>query len=100
MINAAELKLLQQALETLAQGYAELPEFTPEFDVEAAGKVLQEVAGRMQDNYPYYHPMYAGQMLKPPHAIARIAYAMSLWVNPNNHALDGGRASSSYQPLM
>jgi tyrosine decarboxylase/aspartate 1-decarboxylase len=97
MINAAELKLLQQALETLAQGYAELPEFTPEFDVEAASKVLQEVAGRMQDNYPYYHPMYAGQMLKPPHAIARIAYAMSLWVNPNNHALDGGRASSALE---
>lgn len=97
MINAAELKLLQQALETLAEGNAELPEFTPEFDVEAASKVLQEVARRMQDNYPYYHPMYAGQMLKPPHAIARIAYAMSLWVNPNNHALDGGRASSALE---
>ena len=48
----------------------------------------------MQDNYPYYHPQYAGQMLKPPHPIARIAYALSLWVNPNNHALDGSRASS------
>jgi glutamate/tyrosine decarboxylase-like PLP-dependent enzyme len=51
----------------------------------------------MQDNYPYYHPQYAGQMLKPPHAIARIAYAMSLWVNPNNHALDGGKASSALE---
>ncbi|MCP5091823.1 MAG: aminotransferase class I/II-fold pyridoxal phosphate-dependent enzyme, partial [Gammaproteobacteria bacterium] len=40
---------------------------------------------------------YAGQMLKPPHPIARIAYAMSLWVNPNNHALDGGRASSAME---
>jgi tyrosine decarboxylase/aspartate 1-decarboxylase len=50
----------------------------------------------MQDNYPYYHPRYAGQMLKP-HAIARIAYAMSLWVNPNNHALDGGSASSALE---
>jgi tyrosine decarboxylase/aspartate 1-decarboxylase len=94
MINPAELELLRDALATLAKGYTDLPEFTPQFDEAAAAAVLQEVAERMQDNYPYYHPQYAGQMLKPPHAIARIAYAMSLWVNPNNHALDGSRASS------
>jgi len=97
MIHPAELKLLQQTLQTLAEGYTDLPEFTPDFDEDAAGKILQVVAERMQDNYPYFHPRYAGQMLKPPHAIARIAYAMSLWVNPNNHALDGGRASSSLE---
>jgi len=97
MINPAELELLQQALATLAKGYDDLPAFTPEFDVQAASDVLQRVATHMQDNYPYYHPQYAGQMLKPPHAIARIAYAMSLWVNPNNHALDGGRASSALE---
>lgn len=94
MINPAELKLLQDALTTLAKGYTDLPEFTPQFDEESVSAVLQQVAERMQDNYPYYHPQYAGQMLKPPHAVARIAYAMSLWVNPNNHALDGSRASS------
>jgi glutamate/tyrosine decarboxylase-like PLP-dependent enzyme len=94
MINPAELDLLRDALATLAEGYAHLPEFTPDFDQAAVAAVLQTVATRMQDNYPYYHPQYAGQMLKPPHAIARIAYAMSLWVNPNNHALDGSRASS------
>ena len=33
-------------------------------------------------------------MLKPPHPIARAAYALAMSVNPNNHALDGGRASS------
>jgi len=97
MINPAELELLQQALATLAKGYDDLPAFTPDFDTEAAAEVLQLVAERMQDNYPYFHPQYAGQMLKPPHAIARIAYAMSLWVNPNNHALDGGRASSALE---
>jgi glutamate/tyrosine decarboxylase-like PLP-dependent enzyme len=48
----------------------------------------------MRDNYPYFHPQYAGQMLKPPHAVARLAYALAMWINPNNHALDGGRASS------
>lgn len=94
MINPAELELLRDALATLSKGYENLPEFTPDFDTDAAAEVLQIVAERMQDNYPYYHPQYAGQMLKPPHAIARIAYAMSLWVNPNNHALDGSRASS------
>ncbi len=97
MINAAELTLLKSALEKLAQGYTDLPDFTPDFDVDAASDVLLRAAERMQDNYPYYHPLYAGQMLKPPHAVARIAYAMSLWVNPNNHALDGGRASSALE---
>jgi glutamate/tyrosine decarboxylase-like PLP-dependent enzyme len=97
MINPAELELLQQALATLAKGFEDLPSYTPDFDTEAAADVLKLVAERMQDNYPYYHPLYAGQMLKPPHAIARIAYAMSLWVNPNNHALDGGRASSAME---
>ena len=57
-------------------------------------RVLLEVAGRMQDNYPYFHPQYAGQMLKPPHAIARLAYSLAMYVNPNNPALDGSRASS------
>jgi tyrosine decarboxylase / aspartate 1-decarboxylase len=56
--------------------------------------VLAEVATRMGDNYPYFHPLYAGQMLKPPHPIARAAYALAMAINPNNHALDGGRASS------
>ena len=97
MINKQELKLLRDALATLEEGTRTLPEFAPSVDVERAADVLAEVATRMQDNYPYYHPQYAGQMLKPPHPVARIAYAMSLWVNPNNHALDGGRASSAME---
>jgi glutamate/tyrosine decarboxylase-like PLP-dependent enzyme len=97
MINKNELRLLQDGLAKLEAGFADLPEFTPEFDPVVLGKVIDEVAERMQDNYPYFHPQYAGQMLKPPHPIARIAYAMSLWINPNNHALDGGRASSAME---
>ena len=97
MIDATELRLLRDALDRLAEGYSDLPEFQTEFDADAVANVLQEVARRMHDNFPYYHPQYAGQMLKPPHPIARIAYAMSLWVNPNNHALDGGRASSAME---
>jgi tyrosine decarboxylase/aspartate 1-decarboxylase len=97
MVDQKELKILQEALATLADGFAELPEFKPEFDWNAIAAVLQQAAARMQDNYPYAHPLYAGQMLKPPHPVARIAYAMSMWVNPNNHALDGGRASSAME---
>jgi glutamate/tyrosine decarboxylase-like PLP-dependent enzyme len=51
----------------------------------------------MRENYPYFHPLYAGQMLKPPHPVARAAYALAMWINPNNHALDGGRASSAME---
>ncbi|MCH9694804.1 MAG: aminotransferase class V-fold PLP-dependent enzyme [Gammaproteobacteria bacterium] len=97
MINKNELNLLRDALETLEQGDTELPAFTPQHDARRLGEVIVKVAERMQDNYPYYHPQYAGQMLKPPHPVARIAYALSLWVNPNNHALDGGRASSAME---
>jgi tyrosine decarboxylase / aspartate 1-decarboxylase len=59
--------------------------------------VLKEVAERLKDNYPYGDPLYAGQMLKPPHPVARQAYEMALKINPNNHALDGGRASSAME---
>ena len=97
MINKRELALLRDALATLEEGESRLPEFTPAFDDGAAADVLARVAERMRDNYPYYHPQYAGQMLKPPHPVARMAYALSLWVNPNNHALDGGRASSAME---
>jgi glutamate/tyrosine decarboxylase-like PLP-dependent enzyme len=60
-------------------------------------EVLNDVAERLKDNYPYGDPLYAGQMLKPPHEVARRAYEMALKINPNNHALDGGRASSAME---
>jgi tyrosine decarboxylase / aspartate 1-decarboxylase len=65
--------------------------------LKAIEEVLQEVAERLKDNYPYGHPLYAGQMLKPPHEVARRAYELALHINPNNHALDGGRASSAME---
>lgn len=97
MTEETELRTLRQALATLAQGFSELPAFERDFDWPAMGAVLQKTAERMQDNYPYQHPLYAGQMLKPPHPIARMAYTMAMWINPNNHALDGGRASSAME---
>jgi tyrosine decarboxylase / aspartate 1-decarboxylase len=87
--------LVAEALPQLQQKFAALPPTGgwPD-DPAAMSEILAEVASRMADNYPYFHPLYAGQMMKPPHPIARAAYAMAMWINPNNHALDGGRASS------
>jgi len=65
--------------------------------LKAIEEVLKEVAERLKDNYPYGDPLYAGQMLKPPHEVARLAYELALKLNPNNHALDGGRASSAME---
>ena len=63
----------------------------------AMARVLEATAHRLGDNYPYFHPLYAGQMLKPPHPVARAAYALAMAINPNNHARDGGRASSEME---
>lgn len=91
------IALLREALERLEQGFSHLPAVTPagaSHDPAVLRRVLLEVAERMHDNYPYFHPQYAGQMLKPPHPIARLAYSLAMHINPNNHALDGSRASS------
>lgn len=96
MPDDLSLDLLSRSLPLLKDGFRNLPKPADEplqnFAQMAA--VLDRVAGRMTDNYPYFHPLYAGQMLKPPHPLARAAYALAMWINPNNHALDGGRASS------
>ncbi len=88
------LRLLAGALSRLETGFADLPEAGQSCDLTKMEAVLGQVAEQMKDNYPYFHPLYAGQMLKPPHPMARIAYMLAMWINPNNHALDGGRASS------
>ena len=100
MLHPQEIELLKRSLDTLAKGWADLPPFTQDVDWQALAPVLDRVAIEMQDNYPYAHPLYVGQMLKPPHPVARIAYALSLWVNPNNHALDGGIASSAMEKSL
>ena len=98
MLDDQSLKLLEQAMRKLDAGFASLPANGAEApEMARAAEVLQAVAERLQDNYPYFHPMYAGQMLKPPHPVARLAYALAQWINPNNHALDGGRASSAME---
>jgi tyrosine decarboxylase / aspartate 1-decarboxylase len=93
--------LLARATEALRREFDALPAFEParvsDADSGTIAAVLEETARRLGDNYPYFHPLYAGQMLKPPHPVARAAYALAMTVNPNNHALDGGRASSAME---
>ncbi len=98
MLDQKSMNALVEALKRLDTGFADLPAF--ESDAPGMGHladVLKDTAERLQDNFPYFHPLYAGQMLKPPHPVARLAYALAMWINPNNHALDGGRATSAME---
>ena len=95
MLDRELFSQLPEAFEELERAFAALPAW----DARAPGagrmaEVLRDLSQRLGDNYPYFHPLYAGQMLKPPHPVARVAYALATWINPNNHALDGGRATS------
>jgi tyrosine decarboxylase/aspartate 1-decarboxylase len=89
--------LLSRATELLAEHFSSLPPFESPIETAAIERVLEATAHRLGDNYPYFHPLYAGQMMKPPHPVARAAYALAMTVNPNNHARDGGRASSEME---
>jgi tyrosine decarboxylase/aspartate 1-decarboxylase len=97
LIDPAESRLLSAALDRLASGFARLPVAEAPVDADRVARVLGAAADRLRDNFPYHHPLYVGQMLKPPHPVARLAYALAMTLNPNNHALDGGRASSAME---
>ncbi len=60
-------------------------------------EIMFELSEKLIENYPYFHPNYVGQMIKPPHLVAQMAYQLAMWINPNNHALDGGIASSKME---
>src|ERR1700724_4091167 len=98
MLDLESLRLFSEVARKLDNGFTRLPAFQNQSPGMARlAEVLNATAERLQDNYPYFHPLYAGQMLKPPHPVARLAYALAMWINPNNHALDGGRASSAME---
>lgn len=96
MLEKESIVLLRKAVEKLEESFG-APNNVSTYDYSAMERVLLEVASRMQNNYPYQHPLFAGQMIKPSHPIARTAYQLAMWVNPNNHALDGGRESSKME---
>ncbi len=71
----------------------------PSVDVslDALRAATGELHERLRDNYPFFHPRYVGQMLKPPHPAAVIGYLSAMLINPNNHALDGGPATAALE---
>ena len=60
-------------------------------------RVLAELVERLEEMYPYGDERYIGQILKPPHPIAWVSYALTALINPNNHALDGGPATAEME---
>jgi glutamate/tyrosine decarboxylase-like PLP-dependent enzyme len=69
----------------------------PPVDPDRWNAAWEEFAARMDGNFPFFHPRFAGQMLKPPHPAAAAAYVAAMLVNPNNHALDGGPVTSEME---
>lgn len=63
-------------------------------DPDSLRTAFDEFTTRLGDNYPYFHPDYAGQMLKPPHPVAVIGYLATMLINPNNHAQDASPATT------
>src|SRR5262250_1879616 len=92
---------LSRAAAAIADWEATFPPFArhPSLEVsdERFAAAFEAFADRMRGNYPYFHPSYAGQMLKPPHPAAVAGYLAAMLVNPNNHALDGGRVTSELE---
>ena len=66
-------------------------------DPERLAGAWEAFAQRMDDHYPFFHPRYAGQMLKPPNPVAAAGYLAGMLINPNNHALDGGPGTSALE---
>ncbi|HEY1323864.1 MAG TPA: aspartate aminotransferase family protein, partial [Streptosporangiaceae bacterium] len=89
---------LSRAAAAIADWEATFPPFArhPSLEVsdERFAAAFAIFAERLYGNYPYFHPSYAGQMLKPPHPAAVAGYLAAMLINPNNHALDGGPATS------
>jgi glutamate/tyrosine decarboxylase-like PLP-dependent enzyme len=64
---------------------------------EQFASAFGELTERLGENYPFFHPSYAGQMLKPAHPAAVAGYVAAMLINPNNHALDGGPATGQME---
>jgi glutamate/tyrosine decarboxylase-like PLP-dependent enzyme len=69
----------------------------PPVDPDRWAAAWDEFTTRMDGNFPFFHPRFAGQMLKPPHPAAAAGYLAAMLVNPNNHALDGGPVTSEME---
>jgi glutamate/tyrosine decarboxylase-like PLP-dependent enzyme len=89
---------LRTAVLEMTSWMREFGDFTPHPSLTVTEQAVEqsaaELRARLRDNYPFFHPSYVGQMLKPPHPVAVIGYLSTMLINPNNHALDGGPATA------
>src|SRR6201995_2189127 len=89
---------LRAVVASVGAWMAEYGEFAPHPALDVPADDLRQATAalheRLRDNYPFFHPRYVGQMLKPPHPAAVIGYVSAMLINPNNHALDGGPATA------
>ncbi len=92
---------LPRAVAAVGRWEAQFGQFAthPSLDVDDArlAGAFDRLTDRLQDNYPFFHPRYVGQMLKPPHPAAVLGYVTAMLINPNNHALDGGPATAAME---
>lgn len=87
-----------RALENWEQSFSKhVQDPVLQVDDDKARAVFETLSDRLKGNYPFKNPVYAGQMLKPPHPLTWAAYALAMSINPNNHALDGGPPSSEME---
>jgi glutamate/tyrosine decarboxylase-like PLP-dependent enzyme len=99
--TASASAIFSEALRSLEKWKLRWSKFEVDETLQVSSEKMVEVLGdlleRLEDNYPFQHPSYAGQMLKPPHPVASIAYFLTQQINPNNHALDGGPATAKME---
>src|SRR5947209_7927152 len=100
-MRPGDVRLAPETVERLRERSRALLQLGSLADRSGAGAVeraaLDELVERLRNNYPYHDARYAGQMLKPPHPLAWAAYAVTMLLNPNNHALDAGPATAAME---
>ena len=92
---------LPRSVEAIGGWQEQFGSFEVHPSLQVSDEVVADAFGRLterlQDNYPFGHPRYVGQMLKPPHPVATLGYVTAMLINPNNHALDGGPATAQME---
>src|SRR2546429_3008379 len=85
MLDQKSFGALWEAAKRLDCGFTGLPNLEGQPPgMDRLEEVLNTTAERLKDNYPYFHPLYAGQMLKPPHPEARMADRKSTRLNSSH----------------
>ena len=86
------------AIESLKNSYGEFEAHqSVRTDQAKVSAVLKELTDRLENNFPYFHPNYAAQMLKAPHPVAVAAYLATMMLNPNNHSIDASPATTQME---